>query len=232
MDDKAIYLSLTELFLIFLQKDFSGLLVFEEMRNLSPTDEELSRAVCSLVEKKVLRSGDNDTFHFCGYMKDVLDIIEYSNFAVTVYGRLSSIPMQCLFFRDGEVVSMEMDEIRPGNIRISHKTEEQLVSEICSYEFLPVGEGTDYEEEIPCDSRDENEKEISQMLGDSSVLLIYERYPRNSIEAEGRFSIVTRDDGDYILIRDGDSRRAIPYGKDRFENAFRNFIKEDENDTG
>ena len=209
--NKAIYLSVCEFYVLLMQQNIQGIAVFEEIRNDTPDEQELAQGVISLMEKKLLTASGNNSYQLSEEIETMLDILEKTKSTFVINGYLSSCPMQCCYFYANLCLILQMDDHREDFVRIEILDKSEAINGFLAYEFMPDTDVFLYEieEEPDMGSKGElsalclPESAVEDLLSDESVMMVIDRYARDSTVPDQRAVVCAIKEKDRFVVCTG-----------------------------
>lgn len=227
MVGKAIYLTLCELYFLLTQRNLQGLVVFEEIKGYIPEEHEIAQGVLSLVGKGILTVSEEGSYQLSETMKMMLDTLEQAKSTFVINGYLLSCPMQCCYFRNDLCLVLQMDDFRESFVRIELLEREDAVTGFLDYEFMPDLDKVQYEVEDSSAFSDMDTidmqlpaLEIEKLLSDEAVLLVADRYARNSTFPAQRAVVFSEEEKYYMAVGTGRDMTIKTFGQEEFTKFF------------
>ncbi|MCR4891174.1 MAG: hypothetical protein K5989_03180 [Lachnospiraceae bacterium] len=134
---KAYYLTIPEFCLLCLKRDLEGLVIFDEISNYIPREEDLLQAMVALSERQFLIPRSDGGYDPNTDISLILDILVKSAGTYILRGHMSEIPMTCLYKGKDFSLAVQIDEKRMGYVRFELSKWDELVSSILEYDFMP-----------------------------------------------------------------------------------------------
>lgn len=204
MVNKAVYLTICEFYFLLIQQNIQGLILFEEIAKYVPEQRELAEGALSLMRKGVLIPCGDSCYHLSDEMKTVMNILNDARSTYVVNGQLLSCPMQCFYFMKDLCLILQMDDFREGMIRIEVSERQSAVDGLLDYEFMPDAAIFQLESEEELEDCGMEQEMISaaieKLLSDESVMLVVDRYVRNSVEPDSMTVVYSREEKYFMTV--------------------------------
>lgn len=227
MVSKAVYLTIYEFYFLLIQQNIQGLILFEEIAEYVPEQHELAEGVLSLIRRGILIPCGDSCYHLSDEMKTVMNILNDARSTYVVNGQLLSCPMQCFYFMNDLCLILQMDDFREEMIRIEVSERQSAVDGLLDYEFMPDAVIFQLESEdglADCDMEQEMiSVEIEKLLSDESVMLVVDRYMRNSVEPESRTVVYSREEKYFMTVA---ARKEVRTEFFKTESLYNIFVEE------
>lgn len=214
--NRAIYFSMCELYVLIQSCHISEIFIFKEILEQDPSQEEISKAVIGLTNRGFLQGGGN-CFRMTEELRTIMDTLKYAEKTAQFRGQMMSIPQQILYFYEDRIVSLEMDEMREGYVRIARLSLDSLVEQILEYDFLYQEydlENVLYQEYDLEDFPILKSEQMEQMNEDE-ILFLLEIFDKTDIEQTGRLIIYRLPLQDVIILMVGGKVKFLPCGKEQ-----------------
>lgn len=235
MVDKAVYLTIYELYFLLIQRDLHGLVIFEEIKDCIPDNQEMAQGVLSLMERGILMASEDGCYHLSEDMETVLDILDEAKSTYVINGYLQSCPMQCFYFSGSLCLVLQMDDFREGFVRVEVLDKTDAVHGLLDYEFMPdlrpvpddmemmPGEPEEFPEGMPAVCLPD--MEIEDLLSDESVVMVVDQYLKNSIYRntilpDRRAGVLSVEGTCFLTVSTGREVNAEMFSDESFFNIF------------
>lgn len=191
-------MTIAEFYLLLMQRDLQGLVIFEKIREYMAGEGEMAQSVLSLAEKGLLRVSEDGSYCLSEGIKGMLDILEKAGGTFVINGYLLSCPTQCFYFHGGRCLILQMDDFREGFVRLEETAWRDAVLGLADYEFMPEeteGSGKCLASDMKKDFKAYSFKEDAEsVLADRSVLLLADWFPKNAEGVDIRVAVMLTEE--------------------------------------
>lgn len=223
MMNKAFYLTICECYFLLMQRNLKGIIFFKEISEYMPNNQSIASAVISLINKDILRTLDGKSYVLAEELNIALDVVENAQATFIEQGYRAASPMRCMYFFQKLALTIQMDDLHKGYVRIELLSDEDAVRELSDYDFMPDIHGYEVQE---YDALDEDVlKELKHLvfgrtmgecLKEKAILMAIERIPKGMQILDMRIFIIAWDGRDFLVVDTKESMDVKRYSLKRF----------------
>ena len=213
----AIYLSFPEMKILIHECGIPSFAAFEQLGKVQLSDRDVSKALVSLIDKKMLVPSD-DSYVMTQMCRDIVKILKNARCVLICYGHMRSIPMTCIYVDGVDALTMQVDTHTSDMLRITVIKVRDLVNEMSEYDFMPVctdpGKSEQDKERMNKDIRKVSLDDSEKLLDDDNMLLLIDRIKKDSDHRDMRLCVWKHPADDMIEVTNGKNSRCVEYDRD------------------
>lgn len=207
--EKAIYMSLRQLLIIFYQRKVDNILMPDAMSELNADDRELKQAMAKMIGEGLLVTDKEGKLTLSKEAGEIADIIAGAHRIFHIGNK--ALPQRFLYEKDGRGVLMNLDPANPEKARLELGDAAALIGSITEYEGMPdetvTGEASAAEPGL-------RDMSLEQLMDIPDVVTAVDRYLRGSEKSELR--VVVRRGVPFILTLIKDETEDCSYDPELF----------------
>ena len=210
-ENRAIYLSLQQLYIILYQRKAGNLILPRELEERAIDRTAANEALAGMVSDRVLVFGQDGELTLTDEVKREIDLMEAASRVYVLGGRY--LPLQYLYRQGDEALILNVDSTNPDMVRLQTIETRTFFEDICDYEFMPSDEQLQIEEPAPIEDMDED---ITELVNKSNILFVMDVYVSGNAKRQRRVCILRGAAADELLIQNYPAEKRVVYSRDGF----------------
>ncbi|MCR4596570.1 MAG: hypothetical protein K5673_07285 [Lachnospiraceae bacterium] len=131
--DRSVLLSVHEILVLLYKKEMAGLILPNDITDVSADELELKKAMGELVTDRYLIPGENDKYSVAPEIRKMLDLMSSATHTYVIYEERARFSPCYLYRLNMDAVCLNMDEHHPGWVRLRAVHMEDKLRELGEY---------------------------------------------------------------------------------------------------